>query len=178
MPLWHSHSYTEFSIPIKELHYPKLNKKIINSYTSKDILPYSTILSYNSYLQEPYPTNAIVKYLKCKCGHYKISIHDGSTYTITFDPEFLRITIEYIKKQKEEEEINRLLKLGNPDYEKLIDSETIINEYKSKLQYLQEQLDITKQLLNSSITNNKIWNNIPNKVKQSLFKKYGKNLNN
>jgi hypothetical protein len=174
-PFGHKHNWTEFVCTLKDLGYPRLGMRFQNSYTYKAIVPYNTQPYKHGECE--YPTNAKVIYSKCSiCNKVQISIYDGSECAISFEHNYIRVIVEQFKKKKDEEETDRLLNYGNVDYQKLKDTEKSLQEYKEKLDEVQEKLKETLEQLKKSQENDAIWEVIPLKVKQDLFKKYEKKI--
>lgn len=131
----------------------------------------------------PNLSEIVVTYVKClTCDYYTISVQCGM-YKYVVNKEYIKLKIDELVKQKTDDETERLLNLGNPDYKPRIDYDKKLKEYEQVIVAQKETLDklrdYTRQKLNQlneSRKNDDIWNVLPEKTKKDLYKKYGKNL--
>lgn len=131
----------------------------------------------------PKLSDIVITYEKCMyCDFYSINIQCG-LYKYTANKEYIKIRLDELKKKKDDEETERLLNLGNPDFKPKVDYEKKMHEYDSIITAQRETINkltinyrATVDRLNESRKNDDIWERIPEKVRKDLFKKYGKNL--
>jgi predicted nuclease with TOPRIM domain len=100
--------------------------------------------------------------------------------------DFIKQKIEMLKKKKEDDELERLMNLNNPDYMKnKVDKENMENMEMEKSSYeekIKNCLDVISKLehnirdvtekLNKSLANDGIWNALLPADKRKLFNKY------
>lgn len=144
-----------------------------------------SICSYQHFTTGPKPsyTNAIVEYKTCsECDWYEIITHND-TNKFKFNNEYLKIIIDRHRKKKEDEETERLLNLGNPEFPSIMkkvdelehsikELNLVINAKDTSITELQNELKKYKELYEESAKNDRIWAAIPSTKKKELIKKY------
>lgn len=123
----------------------------------------------------------LISYKKCQlCDHYDVSALCNK-YSYKVNGEYIKLRLDDIKKKKDDEETERLLNLGNPDYIKMkSNDETVsvlnkkIEEYTKTISTLQTKLRTTVGLLNESRKIEAVWEVLPEKSKKLIMKEYGK----
>lgn len=125
----------------------------------------------------------IISYKKCQtCDHYEISAL-GNMYSYIVNKEYIKLRLDDIKKKKDDEETERLLNLGNPDYinlkskettEKILDTQKQNEEYKKTISALQTKLRNVVGLFNEASKIAAIWEVLPAKSKKLIMDQYGK----
>lgn len=134
---------------------------------------------FKAYFLKPPPLKEIlITYKKCSCSHYLIDVQCGKNKYVV-NKEYIMQKIELLKKKKEDAEIDRLLNLGNPDYNQPketdgVDHEKLVEEYVMVIDKLQNDIRKMTAALNHSLQNDGIWEALPDSVRENLIKKFGK----
>jgi hypothetical protein len=131
---WCTHEWEEFQCTLFDLGKPDLTSaKNISDGEIKEV--------GNSYNDISYPNsqNTIVLYKKCnKCNKIEIIIQNG-TYIFNFNKDYFRLVIEKYKKSIHDKETERLLNIGNKEFDnckhletQIIELNNCINAHKNK----------------------------------------------
>lgn len=201
MRFFHKHAWSTFTCKASEIEGIKLIGA--NDLLSKEIFlvgniadhrcpkhPYQALQSdgecrscYYTVKSIPPPKleDVLITYKVClTCGDYDVIAQCGK-FKYTVNKEYIKLKIEALKKEKEDEETERLLNLGNPDYVpknknaiKISEYQKIIDEQKETIKHLQTYTRNLLEKLNNSEKNDGIWAAIPEKTKKELIKKYAK----
>lgn len=154
--MFHKHDFTTFSCTLEDLGCPEI-KEGFNK--------------YNWGVEHAYPKKALVIYKECYCGSYNIEISDGAKeYKI--NENYILAKIKEIKKSKDDKETERLLNLGNPEYEAISKRDKEIEGLKHLIEQLRTQINIYQEQLKKSVRNDAIWEKMTETEKRKLAKKY------
>jgi hypothetical protein len=133
-------------------------------------------------LKSPNLKNVIITYTFCTtCKHYHVAAQDGE-YKYRINQEWVKLRILTIKKQKEEQELERLLNINNPEWqvkqkenkENHVEpaTEDVVKEYSALISKLQTSLRVAVGALNESLKNDGIWEALPAGMRRDLTKHY------
>jgi hypothetical protein len=118
----------------------------------------------------PNTANVIITVTTClTCNHYAIKAQD-SEYTYEMNTEYAKILIDKSIKDKEDKEMERLLNYGNPEF---ADKKKNEERHVKIITQLQEHLRGALHNLNKSLSNDGLWECLPEKEKIKLNAKYG-----
>lgn len=158
--IFHKHDFTTFSCTLEDIGCPDIMSGWCKS----------------GYYAEPYPKNSLVVYKSCSiCGKYFITVSDGATY-YKLHEEYVLTKVRELKKLKEDKETERLLNIGNPEYEAISKRDKEIEGLKHLNEQLRTQIHVYQEQLKKSVRNDAIWEKMTVTEKRKLAKKYDFNL--
>jgi hypothetical protein len=140
--LFHKHEYTTFSCTLEDIGCPEIKE------------------GYQRYnwgqVECPYPKKALVIYKACYCVAYHVEISDGAKqYKI--NENYILTKVKELKKSKEDKETERLLNLGNPEYEAISKRDKEIEGLKQLVEQLKTHIYNYQEQLKKSVRNDAIW---------------------
>lgn len=153
---FHKHEFSTFSCTLEDLGCPEIKE------------------GYDRYhwgVERSYPKKALVIYKECYCGTYNIEISDGAKeYKI--NENYILAKIKELKKNKDDKETERLLNLGNPEYEAISKKDKEIEGLKHLIEQLRLQVHTYQEQLKKAMRNDAIWEQMTITEKRKLAKKY------
>jgi hypothetical protein len=153
--MFHKHEFTTFSCTLEDLGCPDIKQGWIR----------------NGYYAVAYPKNALVIYKVCYCGAYHVEITDGAQeYKV--NENYILTKVKELKKSKEDKETERLLNLGNPDYDAISKRDKEIEGLKQLVEQLKTQIYNYQEQLKKSVRNDAIWEKMTITEKRKFAKKY------